>query len=132
MKGLRPIPLRLQKRRGGEFEGSAMRRAYIAQDATEAHFVKSILEDHGIQAVVRGENLQLVRGEASLMNAYPEVFVGDDANMELIKELLTKYEARRAGNSDDNRPPWTCPKCGEKMEGSFTECWQCAPKDTQV
>ena len=109
-----------------------MKRAYIAQDSPEAHFVKSILEDHGIQAVVRGENLQVLRGQSSLMSTYPEVFVGDDANMERVKELLKKYEATRAGNTDDKRPPWTCPKCGEKLDGSFTECWACAPEDAQV
>ena len=72
-----------------------MKRAYVANNIPEAHAVKSILEDHGIPAAVQGENLQMLRGSASLANEYPEVHVGDDANMERVKELLNRE--RQAG-----------------------------------
>ncbi len=27
---------------------------------------------------------------------------------------------------------WTCPKCGEKIEGQFDSCWKCAASPQQV
>ena len=27
---------------------------------------------------------------------------------------------------------WTCPKCGEKIEGQFDSCWKCAAKPEQT
>jgi hypothetical protein len=35
-------------------------------------------------------------------------------------------EFRQGGPAKTHpQPSWTCPKCGEVLEGQFTTCWKC-------
>ena len=29
-------------------------------------------------------------------------------------------------------PAWTCPGCGERIEGQFTECWNCGRERARI
>jgi hypothetical protein len=45
-----------------------------------------------------------------------------------VAELEEKAEPKSAlelNTTDDDRPSWTCPKCGEENPGNFDECWKC-------
>jgi len=103
-------------------DSSSLVRVFTAGDPTEAQIVRDMLADAGIDAVVQGTNLWMARGELGLgAGTMPTVWVHGDA-VPRARELIEK---REQGASSD-KPAWTCSRCGETIDGQFTDCWQCA------
>jgi hypothetical protein len=98
-----------------------MKRVYTAKHPTEAHLIRGMLEAEGIQALVKGDQLYGAYGELPIL---PTVWILDDAlaaqAARIAMEYLQGTAARRHGHDR-----WTCPKCGETLEGQFTDCWSC-------
>ncbi|HYC43976.1 MAG TPA: DUF2007 domain-containing protein [Burkholderiales bacterium] len=99
-----------------------MKQVHAARTALEAHLVRGFLLSHGISAEVRGEFLTSGWGELPVDVC--SVWVTDDAQFDAANDLLVaffkgSYARMFSGES------WTCPACGEKLEGQFTQCWSC-------
>jgi hypothetical protein len=102
-----------------------MQQVYVAGHPMDAHLVKGFLEAHGVAAVVRGETLFGVRGEAPMTaDTLPTVWVLDDGAVGRARDLIAEYLQRRAADAAHGHP-WQCPTCGERVEPQFTECWRC-------
>jgi hypothetical protein len=99
-----------------------MKQIHAARHAMEAHLIRGFLASNGIAAEVRGE--YLTSGWGELPVDVCSVWVSDDAQFgranELLVAFLTGSLARKYGGES-----WTCPACGEKLEGQFTSCWSC-------
>ena len=55
------------------------------------------------------------------------VWVTDDAQYERASALLVSF--LRGDHAREFRGQnWRCPKCGEQLEGQFTECWSCGTR----
>jgi len=95
---------------------------YKAANTTEAHFVKNLLLDGGVEATVTEGYDPL-----GLPNVSPvEVMVRqrDEVGARPIVELYENEQIRRA-----ERPDWICSKCGATVIGAFDECDVCgAPR----
>jgi hypothetical protein len=55
---------------------------------------------------------------------------GEAVTFPLGEDTTERKAGVRAGNSldesmEENRPAWTCAKCGEENPGNFDECWKC-------
>jgi len=98
-----------------------MRRLYQAGDRIEAQFLVDFLDRHLIEAAVFGDYLAGAMGELPL-DIYPTVWVLEDENLSRAQELLAHFLARSEGGGS---PVWTCPACGEQVEGGFDLCWNC-------
>jgi hypothetical protein len=107
-----------------------MQHVYTARDAMDAHFVRGLLEQAGLRAVVQGENLQETWGGLSLSQEnLPTVWV-EDADVEQAAPIVLKYRETDRANADDAvadapRATWTCGNCGERVEMQFDRCWKC-------
>jgi hypothetical protein len=107
-----------------------MKQVHAARHALEAHLIRGFLISHGISAEVRGEFLTSGWGELPVDVC--SVWVTDDAQFEAANDLLVAFfkgnVARMFGGES-----WTCASCGEKLEGQFTQCWNCgAAKPTNL
>jgi hypothetical protein len=103
-----------------------VKKVYMAEDPIEAQMVVDLLQAEGIAAMIQGEHIFAVRG--ALPISYPTVWVLDEADYDRARALALEYDRRRytEGESEAPRPePWTCPQCGERIEGQFGLCWQC-------
>lgn len=99
-----------------------MKQIHVARHAPEAHLVKGFLESQGVKAVVRGEFL--TSGWGDLPADVCSVWIEDDSQYELANELLIDFlKGTFARKYSGER--WQCPRCGERLEGQFTECWNC-------
>jgi len=111
-----------------------MKQVYIADDPTEAHLVKGILEQYGISCEIRGEALWIARGQLPLTSeTLPTIWIFDDNRFEEATELTERFQ--KGTLTENTGAGWKCPECGEEVEGQFTECWQCGanrPEETQV
>ena len=111
-----------------------MKQVYIADDPTEAHLVKGILEQYGISCEIRGEALWGARGQLPLTSeTLPSIWIADDGKFDEAQELIEQFKNKTLAVKDGTS--WKCPECGEEVEGQFTDCWKCGagrPSDTQT
>lgn len=91
---------------------------YKGENVTEAHLVKNLLLEAGIDAYVTEENEPL----AGLPITPPDVEVKkvDEQRARAIVEQYDREQENRA-----NRPDWVCPKCSATVVGAFDECDVC-------
>lgn len=98
-----------------------MKIVYTAKHPAEAHVLRGVLESAGIRAAVRGDQLYGAYGELPVL---PTLWINDAARageaQHLIAEFLNGTPARRHQHEQ-----WRCPRCGEHLEGQFTDCWNC-------
>ncbi len=99
-----------------------MKQVHVAKHAPEAHLVKGFLESNGIAAVVRGEFLTSGWGELPVDVC--GVWITDDAQYERAHALLVSFLKGDLARKYRGEA-WTCPGCGERLEGQFTACWRC-------
>jgi hypothetical protein len=100
-----------------------MIRIYTAADPMQAHVLRGALEAVGIPAQVRRDSLFSTRGETPVtFDTLPEVWIPDDADMELARRVVAELEAPAGPSSG---PGWVCPQCRERVEPQFDRCWNC-------
>ncbi len=83
----------------------------------EARAAAAALEAAGIPAHVDADDCGGMRPELAFSNGV-RLYVPAEREEE-ARALLA------AAAAEGQRPAWTCPRCGERNEGSFDVCWQC-------
>jgi hypothetical protein len=99
-----------------------MKPLHIARHATEAHLIRGYLESQGIAALVRGE--YLTGGIGELPADVCKVWVADDREFARAQEVLGHFLQGDAARAHAHER-WHCARCGEDIEGQFTDCWNC-------
>jgi len=98
-----------------------MKRLYRAGHLIEATHLKTMLDAAGIATLLRNEDMMRVAGEVPFDQCYPEVWIMDEADEPLARQVLDEFRHPQRHRG----PPWTCPKCKEWLEGQFSTCWNC-------
>lgn len=99
-----------------------MKRIFSSQNPMIIHHMKNVLELEGIKAIIRNENLTTALGGIPATECWVELWILDENREAEAREII-----RRKKEAEDVaiKWPWTCSRCGEKIEGQFTECWNC-------
>jgi predicted RNA-binding Zn-ribbon protein involved in translation (DUF1610 family) len=86
-----------------------VKEVFATRNPAEAHLVRGLLENAGIAGVgeIVGEML-------------PRVCVLDESEVERAAAIVAEWQ-----REEPEAPAWECPKCGEKIGGRFTSCWEC-------
>jgi uncharacterized protein YlaI len=95
-----------------------MRRLVSAPNLALATLWADMLSHAGIEANVQRAFASSIAGELPPDQTLPEVWVMDDAQLDAARVLLVQLR----------HPPyrhWTCPGCGERIDGPFEQCWNC-------
>ena len=100
-------------------------QVYAAADLSQAHFLRNMLADAGIEARVVGEvasTLGLPAGD----EAAPCVWV-HQRDEQAARKLLVEWEATHARPHPDEDviTGWKCSACGEMVDEEFDLCWNC-------
>ena len=90
---------------------------YEAANVTEAHFVKNLLIDEGIEAKVTEEDVPL---PLPITPTHVLIFRRDE---ERARAIIDEYDEEQEARAD--RPDWKCEKCGATVVGAFDECDAC-------
>jgi len=105
-----------------------MKRVYDAQNFSDAHLLKDILDTQGIEAIIKGDSILWVAPVG--VRDSPSVWVVDDEDYEEAMEVVSEYSSKGVtGKRIDKK--WKCKKCGEISEEQFSECWKCGAKRSQ-
>ncbi len=101
-----------------------MKRVFASQDQAAIAIVSELLADEGIHAILQNENTFTVLGEVPFTLAMPELWVTNDEDEARALEVVARFDSGEAKPRDGGQK-WTCPNCGETIEGQFTACWNC-------
>lgn len=97
-------------------------RAFAHSNALLVSHVHNVLTAAGIPAELRNMTLGGGAGELPLGECEPEVWVAPH-NLARAEALI-----RQALEGTSDCPAWTCPGCGERLEGAFDTCWNCGAR----
>ncbi len=97
-----------------------MKRLCKASSLPDAHILRSVLEQAGVQVHVFNENAQGGVGQLPVSEALPELWLDDEADYERAQRLVKEFEEapRITGTM-------RCGGCGEDNPGNFQVCWSC-------
>ncbi len=98
-----------------------LERVHVLSDPLIAGHIEAALQSRGIHCFVRNRHLMGGAGDIPPLEAWPEIWVDAEDTaiaQTLIKEILSPESPIPAS--------WTCPNCGEYIEGQFAECWRCS------
>lgn len=82
--------------------------------------LREMLAAEGIECIVKNRALSMTAGEVPPIETWPSLWVVDDARADEAERLVTAV-MRDEGAGE----PWTCPTCGETIDGHFAACWRC-------
>jgi hypothetical protein len=103
-------------------EGYTLERIHTSPDVPLIGLLRELLEGAGIACMVKNQHLGGAVGEIPPIECWPELWVMRDEDVaaarRIVDEALDAFQTPDAG-------PWTCPDCGERIEGSFARCWRC-------
>jgi hypothetical protein len=94
---------------------------HTAPNLAEIEIVRELIEDQGIDCALRNDNLQMAIGSVSAVDTWPEIWILNDPDIDRAREIFSDWQT-----GEQDTPPWTCPECGEEVEGQFTSCWRCS------
>ena len=96
---------------------------YTAADTTEAHLIKGVLEQSGIEATLSGESLSIGIGGLPIEVAQVEVKVNENQFEEAVT-IIKDYEDKMQ-RDDEESTQWECNNCTKMNPASFGICWNC-------
>jgi hypothetical protein len=99
-----------------------MRKIHTAESLIEIAHLRNVLVASGIACQIRNDRLMGALGEIPFVDCWPELWLENDRDALTAKGLIDG-EFRPLKPSAD----WTCPACGETIEGQFSDCWHCSP-----
>jgi hypothetical protein len=100
-----------------------MKKVYESMNFHKVGFRQSILQEAGIECLIRNEGGAGLAGEIPFTEVYPELWVVEDADEARALELLAAQRDALAAPVD--LADWTCAQCGETVPGNFQTCWNC-------
>jgi len=97
-----------------------MKKLCSAPNLPNAHLLRNLLEQAGIEARVFNENAQSVAGEFPIPESYPQLWVLDERHVERARQILEAFERMPAISATVR-----CTGCTEENPANFQVCWNC-------
>ena len=98
---------------------------YRDHDFSKVGLYQGILEDAGIETLLRNRNSVTMTTSVPIPSMYPNICVHTPEDASRARELLAVYAESAESASSVVAADWECVLCGEGNEGNFTECWSC-------
>src|SRR4030095_3728283 len=99
-----------------------MKRVFTATTmSADQETLKSLLDEASIPCMIRNEYPSSALSELTPSESSPEIWIMNDEDYSRASEIVNSFRNAEVGTAE----PWTCPDCGEVIEGQFTSCWNC-------
>jgi hypothetical protein len=93
-----------------------LKRVFSSYNQTAVYHARNLLENAGIEVLVKNAILSSAMGELPPAECQAELWVLNDLDQARAEQILSEKET--------SGPDWTC-SCGEKLGAQFTQCWRC-------
>lgn len=100
-----------------------MKRVVRAWTLAEIGLYRTVLEQNGIDCMIKNEQLAGALGDVPFLECSPELWVLNDADLAQAERLVEELKQPVVGSA------WRCPHCGEDNEAEFAVCWKCSRPD---
>ena len=102
-------------------QDQTMETVAVFSSITEAAIVRGRLDQFGIRCWLQNELIsgQLFQVGTALGGVKLQVASTD---LQRVREL---FAGDGETGTDSQGPPWTCPRCGNEVDGGFEICWSC-------
>jgi hypothetical protein len=97
-----------------------MKVIFSSLNLVELYHLKNLLQSAGIPCRIHREDLARLAGEIPFPECSAQLVIEPGADAERAEEIVAEF-ARPLRNAAS----WSCPGCGERLEGQFTACWKC-------
>lgn len=97
-----------------------MKKLYSAASLPDAHLIRNLLDQAGIEAHVFNENAQGGVGQLPVMDAYPQVWIVDERDLSRARGIVEAFE-----HMPSIRSNLRCRQCSEDNPSTFQLCWNC-------
>ncbi|HOW18219.1 MAG TPA: DUF2007 domain-containing protein [Phycisphaerae bacterium] len=104
-----------------------MKKVYSSQDVSEIEILRGLLAEAGIKSTILNQDVAEVAGMVPFAEATPQVWVVNDEDEPRALEIVRQMDSGEARKRFAGEP-WTCPRCGEAIEGQFAACWKCGTR----
>lgn len=94
-----------------------MKLIYTHENRLLVELAKSKLEIAGIPVFLKNEYAQGATGELAPHQAWPELWLERERDLEHARQLLADVEK--------GLDSWRCRACGEENGAAFDYCWNC-------
>lgn len=96
-----------------------MKLIYTNENRYLVHNLQNILENNGIEIMLKNEFLAGAAGELIPHETWMELWVTNDDDYDrAINTIESSF-------SQPDSPTWHCQHCKEENDASFEFCWQC-------
>lgn len=95
-----------------------MKKVFTHENRLILFNMKNVLEDNGIECLVKNEFASGGVGDLAPFETWPELWVDEDD--------AEKAQGIFAGLNQSDQSDWSCARCGETNASSFKICWNCA------
>jgi hypothetical protein len=102
-----------------------MKRLLSFESLAQVGHLKNILEQSGINCLIKNEQLSGGLGEIPFLDCLPELWVIRDQDFSRAEALL-----KITLTLDIEGKNWQCISCGESNESHFSACWKCSSPDS--
>ncbi len=96
-----------------------MKLVYTHPNIAVVTQAQSLIEQAGIESVIRNEYASGASGELAPISAWPEVWVVNDGDHDRAVSLL------EALKEESGEPDWRCRQCDNANPATFESCWRC-------
>ncbi|BDI34432.1 hypothetical protein CCAX7_64830 [Capsulimonas corticalis] len=96
-----------------------MIKVFTSPYIMDVEVVRGELESQGIATRLNHEFIRGQTNMAGFADIWPEVWVVNESDAPEAARIIAR------GKTPTEAPDWTCPQCGEEVEGQFTSCWNC-------
>ena len=98
----------------------AVKKLYHAANLPDAHLLRGLLGQAGIEAHVFNENAQGGVGQLPVMEAYPQIWIVDERDVPRARQIIEAFE-----HMPSIRSTVRCQQCAEDNPSNFQVCWSC-------
>jgi hypothetical protein len=95
-----------------------MKKIFTHENRLIVFNLKNLLQEQGIQCIVKNEYAGGGVGDLSPFETWPELWVIDESEFAAAKLLVDRLQ-------QDDEVDIFCPHCGEENGSSFRICWKC-------
>ncbi len=96
-----------------------MKQIYTSPEQYQHGQIIAMLEEAGIEYVVRNAFLSGALGELPPHECWPQIWITHDQDYEKAMAIVDQASAEIT-----DLGKWHC-ECGEENEGTFGSCWKC-------
>jgi hypothetical protein len=97
-----------------------LKKLYSAASLPDAHLIRNLLDQAGIEAHVFNENAQGGVGQLPVMEACPQIWIVREGDLPRARQILEAFEHMPAIRSNLH-----CEQCSEDNPSTFQLCWNC-------